>query len=679
MRPAIAIGVSIGSLVLASLLVSAPASAVAEAPRLDPPAAGDYRQPNEAFIIRLAAPNNPAESQLALELDNIDVTSRVVPIDDNYTVFRFEPYTPLGRGPHMLRLVAYRNTGAIVELARWTFQIRTVETKITPTLNTGLSERFDEKPTSDEPDRLVAQGSARIDAYTDNGDRRWSAVADFLGNSSIADGATQGGAGSTPRALDIGPFLVQRGSEHTNLSIGHHFPGALQGVPQGNLIFNAATRRGVSGTVHSGPWDSAITAFALRTESIRGFEHGLGVGDEDNRISGGMVRLQPLDNVAVDLGYVSGESSEVGFGTGAAIAGLSGDAFNLVIDSAWFDHRLGLRAEAAHSNLDLGGGFGEFSDQAYAVNLTFQPKKGLQLGDRWLRWDVSLGYSDLGAAFRSIGNLGQIANIREYRAGFNAYFDTLSVNLSGSRTQDNVDSNLYPSTRAETINAVLGWQPKPSDDAGDKSWLFADPYYSVTLLSDRRETVQFPSGSMAYPVDMTTRGYLLGASFGHPFGRWAVSGGTTTVDDHTDIFADMRYDTVALDTSFQVGKRFSLATGLSYGVTTDRGSDISTRTIGVHLSPYWVVIPEKLDLQLGVSLNHVEASNDSLNTEQLAGNLRLSWYLGPFTLWLAGNYFEADSRMVDFFSGFPIVSEQEAETYQVLVGVSFSLAGVSFP
>lgn len=639
-------------------------------PRLDPPAAGEWRAPDEVFVIRLSAPFDPNAGRLALELDNIDVTNRVTAADDSYTVFTFQPYTPLARGPHVLRLVEYTADGAIVERGRWAVRVRLVETAVTPNLNIGVSQRFDEKPESDEPNPTVAQGSSRIEAYTDNGRRRWSAVGDFLGNSNTATGEDR-------RPVDIGDFLLARDSAHTNVSAGHHFPGAIQGVPQGNLIFDGYPRRGLSATAHTLPWGAALTGFALRTESIRGFEQGFGIGDEDHRLSGGMARIQPFANVALGLGYVSGEGTAAGFGTGAADAGLEGDAINLVVDSAWFERRLGLRAEAAYSTLDLGSGFGEVSDQAYAVNLSFAPLAGLQLGDRLLRWDFAVGYVNLGAAFKSIGNLGQIANIEEYRAGFNAYMDTVSLNLNASRTEDNIDSNLYPSTRAETVNAVLGWQPALPPDFG--GWFLAQPYFSLTLLGDRRETVQLPETSFAFPVDLETLGYVANASFSHPFGRWALSGGTTTTEDDTDLTPDMRYDTVALQVGFQFGQRYSLAPGISYDSATERSNDVTLRTTSLRLTQYWAIVAEKLDLQLGLSLNQTAASDDTQDTDQLAGNLRLSWYLGPITLWLAGSYFEVDNRGIQFISGNPIAFDQYAETYQFLVGISLNLGGVSFP
>lgn len=652
--------------------VAGTAAAADWTPRLEAPAAGEYREPDEPFVIRLSAPYPGDAGRLALELDNIDVTSRVQPVDDSYTVFVYRPYEPLTRGPHVLRLVEYAADGGIVERGRWTVRVRLVETRVSPNLNYGASQRLDEKPESSEPSRSQGQGSSRIEAYTDNGRRRYEATGDFL-----IDSNTATGAGDDPRTVEIGDFLFSRDSAHTNLSAGHHFPGAVQGVGQGNLIFDGYQRRGLSATAHDGPLGSAITGFALRTESIRGFEEGLGVGDPDNRISGGMARIQPFANVAVGLGYVSGEGVDAGFGTGASDDSLEGSAGNLVVDSSWLDRRLSLGAEAAYSRLDLGPGFGEISDRAYAANLAFAPHTGLALGDRVLRWDASLSYVDLGAGFRSIGNLGQIANLEEYRAGLNAYLGGVSLNLSGARTEDNVDSDLYPSTRTETVNALLGWQPAVAADFG--GWFFRQPYASLTLLGDRRETVRQPAVSAALPVDLRTRGYVLNLGFGHPFGRWALSGGTTLTDDDTDLTPDMRYDTAGLEINFQVGSRYSLAPGVSHDTTTDRDNHVSLRTTSLRLSQYLAILTNRLDLQLGVALNRSGTSDDTQETEQWSGDMRLSWYHGPVTLWLAGNYFEVDSRMVDFFGGPPVVFEQNLDTYQVLMGISLNVTGVRFP
>lgn len=655
-----------------AMAFAAAGSAAALTPRLEPPAAGDYRQPEEPFVIRLSEPYPRDAGRLALELDNVDVTSRVQPADDTYTVFVYRPYTPLARGPHVLRLVEYADDGRIVERGRWTVRVRLVETRVSPTLNYGASHRIDEKPESGEPGRSQGQGSSRVEAYTDNGRRRYAANGDFL-----IDSNTGAATGADRRTVEIGDFLFSRDSAHTNVSAGHHFPGAIQGVAQGNLIFDGYQRRGLSATAHAGPWQSALTGFALRTESIRGFERGLGIGDDDNRLSGGMARVQPFANVAVAMGYVSGEGADAGFGTGASDAGLEGDAGNVVVDTVWFDRRLRLGTEAAYSNLDLGPGFGEVSDQAYAVSLAFAPHRGLALGDRLLRWDVTLGYVDLGAGFRSIGNLGQVANIREYRSGLNAYLGDVSLNLSGSRTEDNVDSDLYPSTRTETLNTVLGWQPGVAEDFG--GWLFRQPYLSLTLQGDRRETVRQPPGSAAFEVDLTTRGYIANASFGHPFGRWALSGGTTLTDDDTDLTPDMRYDTAGLEIGLQFGARYSLAPGISYDTATDRDNQVSVRTTSLRLSQYLAILADTLDLQIGASLNRSGASDDTQETEQWTGDMRLSWYHGPVTLWLAGNYFEVDSRMVASFAGPPVVFEQDRDTYQVLMGISLNVTGVSFP
>ena len=60
-------------------------------PQLEPPADPAGRGPAETFVIRLSAPYDAAAGRLALELDNVDVTQQVRPLDESYTVCELAP------------------------------------------------------------------------------------------------------------------------------------------------------------------------------------------------------------------------------------------------------------------------------------------------------------------------------------------------------------------------------------------------------------------------------------------------------------------------------------------------------------------------------------------------------------------------------------------------------------
>ena len=633
-------------------------------PRLDPPAAAGGRGPEEPFVIRLSSPYDAASGRLALELDNIDVTAHVRPLDEAYTAFAFVPYTPLARGQHVLRMVEYRGDGSIVERGRWVFNVQIVESAFDLDGNMTASWRADEKPEAFAADRSQGQGSLQWNAYTDNGARRYAAAGGLLIDTNRA------AAVGPHRAVDLGDFLLARDTAHTNLSAGHHVPGAAQGLGQRNLIFDGYARRGLSGTLHTEDSGAAFTGFALRTESIRGFEHGFGVGDADNRIAGGMVRLQPKENVALGIGYVAGEGSNAGFATGAGSAPMEGEAGNVALDTAWFEQRLAFRAEAAFSSVDLGESFGTATDQAYAAGLSFQPHQGLRLGSRTVLWNADLNYARIGALFRSIGSLQQVAYVEEIRTGFNAWLDTVSFNLGGARAEDNFDTDLYPRTRADSLNAAVNWNPAVGDDFG--GGLFARPTFGVNLIGDWRETVHQPPDSPALPTDAETRGYTTFASFGHPYGTWTLTWGATRADDHTGLIPDYRYESAGIFTSFQFGSRYSITPGVQYDVARDLEQDVRQRSTNVSLSQNWMILIDRLYWTASVGFNDNRLSDATSKQRQFVANTTLAWQSAWYSLWLQGSYADTANEFHDFF-GLPGRFSQEQ--YQVFLGVSVNWPG----
>lgn len=631
-------------------------------PALEPSADPAGRGPEEAFVIRLSAPYDATAGRLALELDNVDVTQRVRPLDESYTAFEFVPYTPLGRGQHLLRMVEYRNDGSIVERGRWAFTVHVTEAAFDVGTNVSVSHRLDEKPPG-VADRTQGQGSVQWNAYSDNGSRRYAATGDLL-----IDTNSTAAFGGGHRAVDIGDYLLSRDTRHTNLSAGHHVPGAMQGLGQRNLIFDGYSRRGLSGTVHTENASTALTGFALRTESIRGFENGFGVGDADNRIVGAMLRVQPKSNVALGVGYVSGEGSEAGFATGAGGTPLEGDAGHVSLDTLWFEQRLSLRAEAAFSSVDLGEPFGKASDQAYVAGLALRPHHGLKIGERVIPWDFNLNYARIGSQFKSIANLQQVGNLEEIRAGLNAYAGTVSFNLGGARTEDNIDSDLYPSTRSDNVNVGLNWAPLVDEDFG--GWLFARPSLGINYLGDWRETVRQPEGSLAFPTDAETRGYTTFASFAHPYGAWTVTWGTTQVEDHTDVVPDFRYESAGISASFRFGNRYSISPGLQFDVARDRDNETTRRTTNVNVSQSWMILVDRLYWTTSLGFNDSRISDDTNESQQFVANTTLSWQQGLFAFWLQGSYADTENQVLDFFSGMPGLFAQEQ--YQVFLGISMN-------
>lgn len=634
-------------------------------PQLDPPASAAGRSPQEPFVIRLSAPYDAASGRLALELDNVDVTERVQPLDDTYTSFELVPYTPLARGPHVLRMVEYRNDGNIVELGRWTFDVHVMQSAFDLKSNAGASVRVNEDPKElFAAERTQGQGSVALNAYTENDARRYAMAGDFLIDTNTT-------AASGHRAFDLGDFLLTRDTRHTRVALGHHVPGAAQGTAQRNLIFDGYARRGLSGTLRSGDSEVAVTGFALRTESIRGFEHGFGIGDADNRIAGAMLRFQPGSNVALGAGYVSGEGTDAGFGTGSGAAALRGEAANLALDTAWLEQRLSLRAEAAFSRVDLGETFGDATDQAWVAGFRWQPHQGLRLGEQLIPWNVDLNYARIGSRFLSIANPQQVANIEELRAGLNAWLGTVSLALTGARGEDNIDTDLYPVTRSDNLALAVNWTPAVEADFGGA--LFGQPTLGLNLLGDWRDTVHMPAESPALPLDFDTRGYTMFASFAHPYGTWSVTWAITNTEDHTDFSPDIRYESTGIASSFRLGERYSITPGLQLDVARDRGNGISQRAANVSVSQSWTILLDRLFWTTTVGYNRNRVSDASSRQSQVVSSTALSWQQGLFAFWLQGAWADSENEFLDFFSNVPTRFSQEQ--YQVFLGISMNWPG----
>lgn len=626
-------------------------------PQLRPLPEEQPRGPEDPFVIDLPAPYDPDEGYLALELDNVDVTKRVRAVDDSYTVFRFTPYTPLSRGRHVLRMVEYRADGEIVERGRWAFSIETVDAGTEYALGLGLSHRLDQEDTAEDVDETQLQGGATLAAHHDDGRRRYQADVQLTVDSAAAD------RDPDARAVDLARFLASRESAATRVAAGHETAGAAQGFDQGNLIFDGNSRRGVSGTLKLGTWDTALTGFVQRTEPLTGFEHGLGISDEDNRIAGAFARVQPAADTAIGAGFVSGEGRIAGAGTVGDTTPLDGSAANVVLDQAWLGGALSARAELAVSELDLGPGFDELSDEAVAAQLQYRPTAAPG-------WEFGAGYVEIGPEFRSIARLGGSADIEELRlnARRTPATGSLSFGLEASRGEDNVDDLALPTTRKENVTGDLRWEPRVAPDFGGP--LFGRPVVTVLAYDETTETIDLPAGSASLRVDTEIRGVGVAAGFDHPLGgRWSATWERRRFDDREDVFADEESDFIELSANMGLlGGDLNLTPALAHDVLENRDSGVERRDTEWRLSHDWS-FSRRGSWNLDWTLNHLRTSDDTTDTWTRTVDTRVDWERRPFGWWISASWTSIEE------DGTAVIDGGETESYQVFVGVRVDLSG----
>lgn len=624
-------------------------------PELQPLVDGEARGPRDPFVISLPAPYDPSEGRLALELDNVDITKRVQPVDETYTRFRFVPNSPLSRGEHVLRMVEYRADGEIVERGRWVFEIRRVEAGAAYGVGLTASHRLDEDDTAEDVDETQLNGALSLDAHHDDGQRRYQGEVDLTLDSTADD------RDPDAREIDLANYLASRESSATRVAAGHETVGRAQGFDGGNLIFDGNSRRGVSGTVEPGTWRSALTGFVQRTEPISGFEHGLGVSDEDNRIGGGFVRAQPWTNTAVGAGFVTGEGSVAGAGTVGDTTPLDGSAANVVLNHQWLDGTLTGRAEFASTELDLGPGFEELSDQALAAELRYRDR-----GREASGWEFGAAFVEIGPDFRSIANLGGSADIEELRlsARRSPPGGSVSFGVEASRGEDNVDDLDIATTRKQNVTGDLRWEPRVAGDFGGA--LFGRPVLSLLAYRETTETVDLPAGSLARETDQTLDGLGVAAGFDHALGgRWSVTWQHREFEDDEDVFADDRSDYVELTTRLPLlDGDLVLSPTLAHDVFENRDADVSRRDTEWRLGQGWQ-LTERLTWDLDWNVNHLRASDDSIDSWTRTVDTQVTWERQSLNWWASASW----TSMEDDAAG------TDTDSYQLFVGLSVDMSG----
>ncbi len=625
-------------------------------PELRPLPDDGARGPEDPFVIALPAAYDPAEGRLALELDNVDVTKRVRPLDDSYTVFRFVPYTPLARGEHVLRMVEYRADGEIVERGRWTFAIETVDAGAEYALGVGLSHRLDEDDAAADVDETQLQGGATLAAHHDDGRRRYQGDVQLTIDSAATD------RDPDARAVELAQFLASRESSATRVAAGHETVGSAQGFDRGNLIFDGNSRRGVSGTLKLGTWDTALTGFVQRTEPLTGFEHGLGISDGDNRIAGGFARMQPARDTALGVGFVSGEGQIAGSGTVGDTTPLDGSAANIVIDQSWLDGALSARAELARTELDLGPDFDELSDQALAAQLQYRPSAAPG-------WQLGAGYVEIGPDFRSIANLGASADIEELRltARRAPAGASVSFGLEASRGEDNVDDRPLPATRKDNVTGDLRWEPRVSRDFGGP--LFGRPVVTLLVYDETTETVDLPAGSLSLPIDTEIYGLGAAAGFDHPLGgRWSATFERRVFDDDEDVFADEESDYVELSANLALlDGDLNISPALAHDVLENRDSGVEQRDTELRFSHDWA-FSRRDSWALDWTVNHLRTSDDTTDTWTRTVDTRIEWQRRPFGWWISASWTSIEADGTAALDG-------GEDSWQVFAGVRVDLSG----
>ena len=603
------------------LAVSSPSRAQDWVPELRAPA-GETRGRSDPIVIDLPADLDPAVyPRLAVEVDDIDLTAFAMTGPGSLTVTLPEPLTT---GEHVVRLIERGEDGSIAERGVWLVEVRHSPLIRDLTVNADLAGEVNARVLNEglrTPSQHVT-GESGGDVEAAAGDETWriSAQGNYIYNSQLELGLEQ-------RNFDLGEFRLdgdfQNEDVFAGLTVGNHDTGIE------SLVMSNFNRRGVS--MRAGTADERITAtgFVLRTESLVGTRHVLGISHDEDRVEGASVSLRPIEalkeNLVLTGVYYNGEGSDGGFGIGTEEVINEGDGWSVAVDSLWFEERVRLRGEFAEATFDFDGkdeGFDAETANAYSFLASVEPLRGTTLDGGILNWTVGVQREQIDTFFQSLANPG-IRPDRETTSIFTDFFwDEFAANLQVDHEYSNVDDfDFLPTDRTIRVYFNGSYTPfvEPEED-GSLPW-YGQPFFtvntSVTDIERVERSVDFPADD----ANNVSRSLSLSVGANYESWSWNLSHMIYSFEDEINFTSDTVNNTTGLSGYFLVDDWLTLSPTVQYDVFEDKDLGKANRTVNFGLASDITVIPQVLTASLSYNLNVRTGDGDTPDSSSLGGEV----------------------------------------------------------
>ena len=652
-----------------------PLEAATPSPVLLAPLDQNFRKPDEPVVLEFPFDIiNNISTQLALEIDNIDI-SALVEIDEALVIYT--PPSPLTPGMHQMRLVEYAHNGDIVELGNWRFEIRqsaafqSQQMQLSASLNNNLLVANDYSPQDRDIDSPVSNGAAEM-TYQARNESNGVYFRGSLIHDQIAEN-TPGG-----KKLDLGDFVLQMDlNQRTRLNAGHHQ------IDYSSLIYRDFNRRGVSGSVAVPELNTSVQLFSARNGDLSGFSGGLGISDADNRSDGIVVKFQPFSHnpqmLTISTGYLSGAQTGMDDSQGYLFEESSGSARSIAFDSQLLDHRLRLYLEAAQSQFDFDGeqaSAASLKDNAYQFVTQYS---GLPIGDGiepW-QWSIALEKLIVEPNFHVLTNQQLSADVDYSNLSANISKGAWSSQLFYKTERDNLDHRYNATNNFDTTGLDLSYTGYRQDlnsslDSWNYRWL-----YQLTQHSQQGVKLDTASTPLA-KNDNLSEFVQLSAAFGYPLGNWYLTLSQNTFTDDSGLQPDSLTRGAEIGSDITLNDQHTLTASLNYYDTTEDDSSLNNQSLAYHFGLESSFSPVAITTSLSIDYDQADdnQSNElAVDQNQLAVNaiiarkFRQAHGVSPgIDVQLRASYFDLKSNLS---------SDQDSSFYEVFVDLNIYWDGQS--
>ncbi|MDH5191521.1 MAG: hypothetical protein OEW89_09765 [Gammaproteobacteria bacterium] len=552
---------------------------------------------------------------LRFEIDAMDVTEFVTQSGRQFT---YTPAEQLSPGHHEMRVVSVSQDGNMEEMGVWAFEVRHSvrfrEASIEQNLDIQATHKLKDGY-ADDTDNSTVQGAWSFNTVHADGNWRISSQADFLYNQKT-DQASRG------EEFDLNAYLFKADLPQTTFQLGHHQVG------NESLILSQFNRRGLSARAETEDRRFNLTGFSMRTESITGFQHGVGFADSNNTTNGIIFNSFPFASdpglLALSAIYLSGDGRAEGVKqVKDDVTNSGGDAVALIADSTIFDRTLRLRAEVAETSYDFDGkntGYASKDDGAYSLLVHYTPQS-----DSEYSWDAGIKYQMVSPWFHSPGFSDLVSDQEETQVFANFSSGEWSLNTILSRKYDNVDDDVtLPEIKSDIVTANISYTPVQENEYDGFMRLFSNAGYNLSISRSRDEQENQPAGFLGQEINTMNREANFQASFSADEWSWSIGHGIVLTNDNTDASSDTENRLTTFDVNFPLGQKVGVGLQLQQNKLEDIDTAVETDTDTAVLS-LTINHPANWTTTFSHTLNREQASDDSVDTRSNITEASMRW------------------------------------------------------
>lgn len=391
-------------------------------------------------------------------------------------------------------------------------------------------------------------------------------------------------------------------------------------------------RRG--GQIIIGYKDAGISLFSVKSKSIFGLRHGLGIRlNTDEQILGSSFKLLlPGIRTDIKLTYLTGEdSSTLSYGISTTDGKRKGDVVSLMLTSRIIEEKLNADFEIASSRFDpdTSDEFGRMHDRAWRLGLSGH------LG----RYSYEAKYEYIGRDFESLGLEGLPKDRKEISLRGGATFTDHSLDLTFLRREDNVENDII---LPKTLNYESTLEYNFT--------YFKSLPIGISLQRNVTDSIREPAGfDPIKTVADTITGRI---TYTQP--KWSIgpSVSYTLSDDKTPTNADKTSTTYTVALSLKPAEGLDISASPSLTQSKNKVTDVREDTYTINLDIRSEIIKKLIFFDIGGTYSVMKASDNSQDSWNMTFNTRLAYslkklfpeYLSP-TVALKGDYQRTKDRL----------------------------------